>query len=299
MTKRAAWLGGVLAALVVVGVIVAGVLWVRGATEQPTAEPTEAVTAASTPSPAPEPTPAGPAENTEEYEQGDLPTDDVFAVIPELEVDDDPDGRGIERTAQATSDAGAPIFADPEGEPVAWLPQDTRYRGVVVPVVEEHEHWVKVLLVGRQARAGDGDASQLSGWLRAGDVRTHDVFRRVEVDLDARTIDIVTREGGDEESERIATDFAWGTDDTPTPEGRAFVMLTEVTSFAYTRGHPIVYLSVQSPTLGGFGGLDVAITAFHYHDAHSGAISNGCIRVDASAIAKLAELPEGTPVHVS
>ncbi len=68
--------------------------------------------------------------------------------------------------------------------------------------------------------------------------------------------------------------------------------------FTYTRGNPIVYLSVQSPTLDGFDGANVAITAFHYHDWRSGQISNGCIRLDAAPIAKLAELPLGTPVYI-
>ena len=81
--------------------------------------------------------------------------------------------------------------------------------------------------------------------------------------------------------------------------GRAFIMLTRVVpEFQYTRGHPLVYLSVQSPTLDGFGGAAVAVTAFHYHDQRSGAISNGCIRVDPAAIDQLAQLPLGTPVIV-
>jgi hypothetical protein len=60
-----------------------------------------------------------------------------------------------------------------------------------------------------------------------------------------------------------------------------------------------VYLGVQSPTLAGFSGAAVAVTAFHYHDARSGPISNGCLRLDAAAIDRLAQLPLGTPVIVS
>ena len=101
-------------------------------------------------------------------------------------------------------------------------------------------------------------------------------------------------------AERVANDFGSGTAATPTPLGRAFIMTTAVVpEYWYTRGHPIVYLSVQSQTLDGFGGADVAITAFHYHDDRSGAISNGCIRVDPDAITKLAELPLGTPVVIN
>jgi hypothetical protein len=38
--------------------------------------------------------------------------------------------------------------------------------------------------------------------------------------------------------------------------------------------------------------------AIHYHDQHSGAISYGCIRVEAAAITRLEELPLGTPVVI-
>ena len=238
--------------------------------------------------------------------------------------------------ATAADDAGAPIFADPtDDEPVAWLPAQQRYGGTEVPVVEHYEHWSRVLLVGRQAAAGAGDARQLTGWLRASDIAVSENDARIEVDLAASTIEIVTGgvavdpetatfaqsdrdwsdDGGthaddgsaprtdgieltEETRETIAIDFAQGTDATRTPLGRSFVMMTEVTSFSYTRGHPIVYLSVQSQDLAGFGGQDVAITAFHYHDARSGAISNGCIRVDADAIERLAALPAGTEVVI-
>ena len=86
---------------------------------------------------------------------------------------------------------------------------------------------------------------------------------------------------------------------TPTPLGRSFIMTVRTEpSFAYTRGNPITYLSVQSPTLDGFDGGDVAVTAFHYHDTRSGRVSNGCLRVDAAAAQVLAALPLGTPVIV-
>ncbi|WP_119697916.1 L,D-transpeptidase [Microbacterium halotolerans] len=296
MSKRAVGIAGiVVATLVVVAMIPLAVIWVRGITAQPSADPAPTPTATVDPSP----TPSGPAENSSSYSADDYPVVDVFMVNGALPVDDAPDEPAIGVTATPDEVDGAAVFADPAEDPVAWLPQKQRYGGTVVPVIEQHDHWVKVLLVGRQARAGDGDAGQLTGWLRADDVQLEGLDSSVEVDLGAGTVDIVTGAGDDARRETIATDFAWGTDATPTPKGRSFVMMTEVTSFAYARGHPIVYLSVQSSTLAGFGGQDVAITAFHYHDVRSGAISNGCIRVDADAITKLAALPEGTPIYVS
>jgi hypothetical protein len=218
----------------------------------------------------------------------------VFAVISALPVDDDAFGAftGDEAVAKGV---GAPVFADPLGNPVAYLPSEFPYDGTTVPVVERQQNWVKVLLTGRHAVPSNGNPAQVSGWLRTQDVvlSRSDVY--VDVSISHRAIDIV-RAGV---RERITNDFAWGRPDTPTPLGRAFIMTRAVApEFAYTRGHPIIYLSVQSPTLDGFSGADVAITAFHYHDEHSGQISNGCIRLTPDPIAKLAQLPFGTPVYI-
>lgn len=297
MGRRGAWIAGAAAAVVVAAVIVAAFAWPRGDT---IADATPTPSASSTPSPTPTaaPTPTGPPPNDREYDAEGLPTVDVHAVLPELPVDDAPGEPTLGLTATPRSE-GAPVFADPAAEPVAWLLPEQRYGGTAVPVVERHGAWMKVLLVGRQAVAGEGDPSQLGGWVRTADVAIAENDTRVEVDLAARTVDLVTGEGDDAARETIATDFAWGAEATPTPLGRSFVMLTEQVSFPYTRGHEMVYLSVQSPTLAGFGGQSVAVTAFHYHDVRSGAISNGCLRVSAEVIDRLAALPAGTPVHVT
>lgn len=242
-----------------------------------------------------DPTPTGPPANTTEYDLTGLPSVDVFAVIPALPLDDDPQGAttGIVATPAV---AAVPVFADPAAAaPVARLSAQQAYGGAVVPVVQRYADWVKVLLVGRESVPPNGSAAQISGWLRMADVSLSPQDTRIEVSLSARTIDIVSPSG----SERVATDFAWGAPDTPTPVGRAFVMMTRAApELSYTRGHPLVYLSVQSPTLSGFGGADAAVTAFHYHDDRDGNISNGCIRVSADVIERLAQLPEGTVVDI-
>ena len=299
MTKRGIWIGGAIALIVVAVIAAAFVIWPRddGAPRAATsAAPRETPSATTTPSPAP----TGPPANNTRYDAADLPVDDVFLVDPDLPVDDDPQGEVLPLIASPRQAEGAPVFADPEGEPVAWLPQEQTYGGTDVPVVEKHASWVKVLLVGRQARAGEGDARQVAGWLRASDVVLTPNDVSIEIDLAAHTIDIVRHDESGPSRERIAEDFAWGTDATPTPVGRTFIMHTEsVPSLGYTRGQPIIYLGAQSTTLAGFDGQDVAVTAFHYHDVRSGAISNGCIRVGEEVTARLAELPLGTPIVIS
>lgn len=294
--RRGAVIAGGAVVVVVLG-LVAVFLWsVLQPQPAPVTSPSPSASPTQTPSsaPTPSPTPTGHPANTEDYDLAALPALDVFAVIPELPVDDEPFGPTESLSARPLGD-GAPVFADPAGEPIAALARELPFEGTVVPVVEREEHWVRVLLVGRQSTPSQGDAGQVTGWLRMADVELTANTTRVEVDLGDRTIDVVTPDG----AERVATDFASGTTGTPTPLGRSFIMLTRaVPELAYTAGLPIVYLSAQSPTLDGFDGQSVAVTAFHYHDVRSGPISNGCIRLDGDAIARLAELPAGTPVYI-
>lgn len=235
----------------------------------------------------------GEPANTTSYDTASLPQIDVWTLNPALPVDDDPFGAVTGELAQPVS--AAPIFADPTGQPIGYLPREAAYGGTIVPVVVHDTHWVKVLLAGRQGLPPEGSAAQAVGWLRVTDVTLTRAESFVEVHLEARTIDIVTAAG----RERVASDFAWGTPSTPTPVGRTFVMLTRVVpEFAYTMGHPLVYLGVQSPTLAGFDGGEVAVTAFHYYRERSGPNSFGCIYLDGVATDRLAQLPAGTPVLI-
>ncbi|MFT4305620.1 MAG: L,D-transpeptidase [Microbacterium sp.] len=259
---------------------------------QPTATATVALTPTATSTPTP--TPTGPAADTAVYDLSGLPTADVFAVNPALPVDEDPTGASTGYVATPASDA-IPVFAAPGSVPVAALPSTLTYGGTTLPVIEKDDNWVRVLISGRQATPSEGDPGQLTAWLRVADVSLSQNDTRVEVSLSARTITIV----GPSRSELVTSDFGWGAEATPTPLGRTFIMYNAVTSFSYTRGHPIVYLGVQSPTLDGFDGQSVAVTAFHYYDDHDGPISNGCIRLGADAIDRLAQLPLGTLVTIS
>ncbi|GAA2993461.1 lipoprotein-anchoring transpeptidase ErfK/SrfK [Microbacterium terrae] len=296
--RRAIAIGAL--AAVVIGVFVALAVSYAERGEPAASAPTPTETGAATatpaePTPTPTPTPTGYPANTTSYDVTTLPRVTVFSVIPELPVDDDPFAAASGLTALAGA-AGAPVFADPTGEPVAYVPREYSYGGTTLPIVEKQDDWVEVLLTGRQAVPSQGDPAQVTGWLRVADVEIAPIDVEVLVDISDRTVDIVR--GG--VAERIATDFAWGTEDTPTPMGRAFIMMTRVVpEYWYTRGNPIVYLSVQSPTLDGFAGANVAVTAFHYHDDRTGPISNGCIRLGPEPIAALAELPEGTPVTIA
>lgn len=266
------------------------------------AEPAPASEAAQAPSAAPagETTDAGaldatPPPDIRFFDLDALPRIDVWTVDPRLPIDTDPFAATTGELA-TPSGAGAPIFAEPGADPIGYLPAAHVYGGSTVPVIERRGSWLKVLLAGRQGLPPEGSAAQTVGWLREADVALRQSDAYVEVHLEARTIDVVSAAG----RERVVADFAWGKPSTPTPIGRSFIMLTAVEpSFAYTEGHPIVYLAVQSPTLAGFDGGSVAVTSFHYYRTRSGPNSFGCIYLDSAAITRLAELPAGTPVLIN
>lgn len=235
----------------------------------------------------------GAAENSTIYDVATLTQIDVWSVTPAMPVDDDPFGPLTGELAQPFD--AAPIFADPTGEPIGYLPREAAYGGTTVPVIAHDTHWVKVMLAGRQGVPPEGNAAQTVGWLRVADVELRPVAEYVEVHLAAHTIDIIT----DADAERVADDFAWGKPATPTPVGRTFVMWTTVVpEFAYTQGHPLTYLGVQSPAMAGFDGGEAAVTAFHYYKVRSGDVSFGCIYLDAAATDRVAQLPPGTPVII-
>jgi hypothetical protein len=308
--RRVAWIAGVCAATIVAAylaivlpqpqpvasgpAIKLAVAPTATATAPATATASAPATARSTPTPTARAKPTQFPANKKTYDLKALPQVNVLALLPALPLDDDAFGAFEGEVARALGN-GAPVFSDPTGQPVGYLAREYQHDGTTVPIVEKQKFWVKVLLAGRQAVPSQGTSAQVAGWLRTQDIQTTRTTAEVEVSISARTIDIV-RAGV---PQRVATDFGWGRAETPTPRGRTFIMTSAVVpGYEYTRGHPIVYFGVQSPTMDGFGGANVAVTAFHYHDDRSGAISNGCIRVGSAAITRLAELPLGTPVVI-
>ncbi len=222
-----------------------------------------------------------------------LPTQNAFALQPGISIDDDPGG-GFTGLIAAPKLGAIPVFASADSlQPIGALPMSNSYGATALPVVRFGDRRrAQVLLPGRQAAPSSG---QLTGWVRILDVTLSPAVALVEVNLGARVIDIVYPDGS---RERVSDDFAWGAPDTPTPLGRTFIMTTGPDDAAFVRGHLVVFTGQQSQTIAGFDGASLAIIAFHYYDERGGAISNGCIRLDAGQIDRMAQLPAGTPVKI-
>lgn len=293
MDGRRRTLATIAVGAVAASAIVAAVLWPRADSAPPETMPT-APTISASPTPSAEPVEQYPAD-TAAYDVAALPATQVYSVIPELPIDPHPAGEVLPLMASAAAPQ-VPVFAAPGGQPVAHLPQAQAHDGTTLPVVEQHPHWVQVLLPARSGLPSGGVVGQTAGWLRAADVTLSENPFVVTVGLSSGTIS-VTQSG---QSVYESVGFGYGVPATPTPIGRTFIMSVFTDPAAtYARGLPTTALAVQSPTLDGFGGASVAVTAFHYHDARSGPISNGCIRVDSATAQLLAGLPLGTPVVIT
>lgn len=294
--RRGMWIG---AAALVAGAVVVALVGGQVRGEAPAAQPTPAPTTASpSPAPMPEPTLAPPVEIPADptvYDTSALVAVGPRQVIEALPVDSAPLAPAT-TTMAAAAGASAPVFAEPGQAPVAVLLAEHEYGGVTVPVVEQHENWVKVLLPTRSGLPSAGVVGQTAGWLRTSDVALDVNTRTVQVSLSTPQITIL--DGAT--TVYSTSDFGYGAAKTPTPIGRTFLMTSFVDPGAsYARGLEIFALAVHSPTLDGFGGQAVAVTAFHFHSSRSGALSNGCLRVGEETIAALAELPLGTVVMVT
>ncbi len=276
------------ASIVVLAIVVALALQPRETRAAPSPAPVPSS------SPSPSPIDQNP-QNTEDYDLAALPVVDVFAIAATLPVDDAPLAPPLPMVATPKA-SGTPLFPDPHSAPVGVLPAQLTFDGTTVPVLERDTHWAKIMLSGRAGYPSGGVTGQLTAWVRATDVDIVPSRMSVRVSLSTPSIQILDGDAVVYETGEAAI----GSPATPTPIGRTFIMTSRIDPEAgFTRGHPIVYLGLQSPTLDGFDGQDNAITAFHYHDARQGAISNGCLRVSAESIEKLAALPLGTAVVIT
>ena len=184
------------------------------------------------------------------------------------------------------------VWSAPGGRPLALLPAHQLGSPTWVPVVGTGGGWSQVLLPSRP--------NSSSGWVFT-DTDGFDLARSdglVEVDLDQARVTI--RRAGS----RVGS---WpavvGAPATPTPPGTTFVMASvDDPGNAYSTH--LLPLGWHSDTLDTFGGGPGTV-ALHgwpsrslFRSAHR-ALSHGCVRIPADALAVAVRLPLGTPVVLS
>lgn len=214
----------------------------------------------------------------------------TFTRIPAAAPDQDPfavtDGLVLHPlTAQV-------VYAAPGGKPVAVLPSTQLDGPTWVPVVQGSPGWDRVLLPSRPNRA--------TGWIftagTAGtglDVRHSPYLVRIEVG--ARRLSV--EEGG---ASLGTWTVAVGAPGTPTPVGRTF-LLALLAPPSPTYSPLILPLGAHSNVFSTFGGGPGTVGVHGWPDpsVFGHAVSNGCVRVPATALSVLSRIPLGTLVLIT
>ena len=202
-----------------------------------------------------------------------------------------------------------PLFGDADGTgrpggsggPIARLAaRDFLGEATPVVVVRIEGSWALVLTPARRtlpsaAPAGQPAAAQTAAWAPLASLaKTTGPTSRVEVSVAQRSVSIVALDG----TVQATFPAAVGADGTPTPTGVVgYLEARYVDPSQGTGDQPIHLTSLHSAAADEpFGGHDGGLIGIHYADQRDGAISHGCVRIGADAVAALAALPLGTLV---
>lgn len=226
-----------------------------------------------------------------------LPAATFDAVIPRLFAYD---GTADTITTRYSIETDIALYGRDRRTPVArLLAADFLGSATTVVGAAPEGDWTLILTPARvtlPSQSGGTAPAQSAAWVRTADVHgPKQLADRVLISVGRQSLTIL-QDG----TARQTFPVGVGTPGTPTP--------TNTTGYLQQRYldprqgetvHPIQLTSLHAtaadePYTGGDGGL----IGIHYAGASTGAVSHGCIRVDADAIGAVDELPLGTPVTI-
>ncbi|MCI0156377.1 L,D-transpeptidase [Leifsonia shinshuensis] len=207
-------------------------------------------------------------------------------------------------TAADTVSADAPLYGADFSTPVARVPaRDFLGAPTVVVPVAAKGGWSLVLTASRQvlpshAPAGTVAPAQTAAWLPTSALRPlNDLPARIVLSLSAQTLTITDASGATLQSFPAGV----GAPGTPTPTGTTGYL--QARYFDPAQGqttHRIQLTSLHSTAADEpYGGSDGGLIGVHYEEVASGAVSHGCIRLSAAALAAVDGLPLGTPISIA
>jgi lipoprotein-anchoring transpeptidase ErfK/SrfK len=219
-----------------------------------------------------------------------LPRATTFTDIPAVPRDQDPfavtDGLVVHPTTQQV------VYTAPGKPPVAVLPATELGGPTWVPVVDSSPGWDLVLLPNRPDRA--------TGWIFTDGTAGSQMEIRhsgylIQIQVGARKLTV------DDNGQSLGTwTVAVGAPGTPTPTGRTFILaLLEPPQPTYS---PLILpLGTHSNALSTFGGGPGTVGLHGWPDpsVFGQAVSNGCVRVPATALKLLSTIPLGTLVVIT
>lgn len=214
----------------------------------------------------------------------------TFTTIPAAVPDQDPfavtDGTVVRPLTPQI------VYAAPGGKPIAVLPATELGGPTWVPVVQSAPGWDRVLLPSRPDRS--------TGWIftdgsAASELTTAHSPYLIQIEVGARKLSV------DDNGASLGTwTVAVGAPQTPTPTGRTFLLaLLAPTDPTYS---PLILpLGTHSNALSTYGGGPgtVGLHGWPNPSVFGQAISNGCVRVPATALRLLSRIPLGTLVMIT
>ncbi|MFJ3384382.1 MULTISPECIES: L,D-transpeptidase [unclassified Curtobacterium] len=227
-----------------------------------------------------------------------LPEAQYSAVIGGLM----PFGRTVTTDTVFHLRADAPLFGSDRRAPVArFAAKDFLEQPTTVVGLRREGPWELVFTPARRqlpsAAGTAGAAAQTSAWVPVASLTTVSTpTSRVRISTKDQTVSIVTASGAVQKSFSAGV----GTADTPTPTGvTGYLEQRYVDPTQGTGDHPIQLTSLHSAAADEpYGGHDGGLIGMHWNAATSGAVSHGCVRLDADAVAAIDALPLGTLVTV-
>lgn len=197
-------------------------------------------------------------------------------------------------TALYGSDFTTPVARIPAknflGKPTTIVPVETRGR------------WSLVLTPARQklpstATADAPAPAQSAAWLPTSSLqRVGSLTKRVVVSTSKHTLVIADGAGRALKSFPVGV----GTPSTPTPTGTGYLQARYLDPAQGQTEHRIQLTSLHATEADEpYEGSDGGLIGIHYQSTSNGAVSHGCIRLPADAIAAVDALPLGTPVQIT
>ena len=179
----------------------------------------------------------------------------------------------------------AALYSSPDADAFGKI-GPTQFGPTWLPVVEQTDGWVRVLLPSKPNRS--------TGWLQDDGLDRATSSYLIRVHTSSRTLELFLN------NKSLGSWKAGvGAKNTPTPPGRTF-LLGSIIDHKRSASPIVLPLGAHSPTLDTFGGGPGTVAIHGWPNPHvfGAAISAGCIRVPRTALAHLQKVPLGTLVLI-
>lgn len=217
-----------------------------------------------------------------------LPQATTYATVRDAPPDPAPFDAGTGVVVHPTTPQ--PVYDRPGGRAVAELPILQLGAPTWVPVVQTVPGWLRVLLPSRPNRA--------TGWIRGdhGGLEAARTPYLIKVETRKRRLTVL-------KSGKVTGRWtvAVGTRRTPTPHGRTFLLALLSPTGRQDPAAYVIPTGTHSATLDTYGGGPGTVAFHGWPDTSvfGRAVSHGCVRVPADALAVLSRIPLGTVVIIT